>query len=655
MANDLSILIPARSEMFLYRTIEDILANIEADSEVIAVLDGKLADPPIPQHERVNIIYLPESIGQRAATNMACKLSKAKYVMKLDAHCSFDKGFDRKMIEAFKITGDNVTMAPIMRNLWAFSWKCRHCGFKKYQGPTPQTCENCGRGDRFRRKMMWVGKEKPQSKSYCFDATPHFQYFNEYTKRPEYAKDLQDSGLTETMSLQGSCWMLTRDKYRELNICDENFGSWGSQGIEVATKTWLSGGRVLVNHKTWYAHMFRTQGGDFGFPYPISSVDQKKAKDFARDLFFNNKWDKQIHPLSWLIEKFWPVKGWTNEDLAALKANKFEFKDSKTTANTAEIEPAEEPVESVSTEQLNLELPEIAPRRGRPRKIRHVTIIGHGWVGKSVHKLFSDAYIYDPPRGDKKRASEGEVAFICVPTPNIDEGKLDTSIVEQCVAWCECPLIVIRSTVNPGTCDFLSEKYHKRIIMQPEYLGETAQHPLFDEKNTPFLIIGGDPEDRRVLINLYSKVYNANVKIRQVSSYEAEVIKLSENRAISFKVAQCQELYDVCEKAGIDYYTIRDAVYGDDPRFNLWWTFIYSDKRGFNSKCLPKDVYAWCAWAESLGYNPEITRNLLEANKKWISEESEQVNTQKLITDNEIPTAEEDQKIDQETVGNISL
>ena len=154
--------------------------------------------------------------------------------------------------------------------------------------------------------------------------------------------------------------------------------------------------------------------------------------------------------------------------------------------------------------------------------------------------------------------------------------------------------------------------------MQPEYLGETADHPLLDEKNVPFLIIGGSSEDRRILINLYSTVYNSSVKIRQVTAYEAEVIKLTENRAIAFKVAQCQELYDVCEKAGIDYYTIRDAVYGDDPRFNLWWTFVYPEKRGFNSKCIPKDVNAWCAWAESLGITPEITRNLLEVNNKWI-------------------------------------
>jgi len=68
----------------------------------------------------------------------------------------------------------------------------------------------------------------------------------------------------------------------------------------------LSGGEVKVNKKTWYAHLFRTQGGDFGFPYPNPGNEQKKAKDTLRDTFLNDKWDKAKHKLSWLIEKFNP-------------------------------------------------------------------------------------------------------------------------------------------------------------------------------------------------------------------------------------------------------------------------------------------------------------------------------------------------------------
>lgn len=247
-------------------------------------------------------------------------------------------------------------------------------------------------------------------------------------------------------------------------------------------------------------------------------------------------------------------------------------------------------------------------------------LIGYGWVGKAMHKLFPQAVVYDREiENSRKYVNECDVAFIGVPTPCLNEQELDTSIVEECVAWCECPLIVIRSTVNPGTTDYLSKKYNKHIIMQPEYLGETPNHPLLDTKNTQFLILGGTKEDTRKLIELYATVYNANTSIRQVSALEAEIIKLSENRAIVFKVAQCQELYDVCEKAGVDYYEIRDAVYRDDPRFNLWWSFIFPDNRGFNSKCVPKDIYAWCAWAESCGYTPVITKSILEKNKEWLA------------------------------------
>jgi len=113
--------------------------------------------------------------------------------------------------------------------------------------------------------------------------------------------------------------MCTRKKYWELDLCDEGLGNWGNQGIEVACKTWLSGGRVLCNHRTWYAHMFRTQGGDFSFPYHQSGRDVQKTKENVKSLFWDNKWPKQVRPLSWLIEKFFPVPGWTEKDIKKLK------------------------------------------------------------------------------------------------------------------------------------------------------------------------------------------------------------------------------------------------------------------------------------------------------------------------------------------------
>ena len=239
-------------------------------------------------------------------------------------------------------------------------------------------------------------------------------------------------------------------------------------------------------------------------------------------------------------------------------------------------------------------------------------------MGKAIQKLFPDALIQDPAQGfttDKKAS----IAFVCVPTNNTKDGSLDMSIVEAVVMNGSEDLFIIRSALQPGTADRL-EAMGKNIVVQPEYLGEGVNPPLLDEAKTPFMILGGSTENTRKAIELYQHVYNANIKIRQVTNLEAEIIKLSENRAIMWKVAQCQELFDVCERTGADYYTVREAVYGDDPRFNLYWTFIYPDKRGASSKCIPKDVYAWAAWAEGLGYKPELTRAILERNHKWLKQ-----------------------------------
>jgi hypothetical protein len=161
--------------------------------------------------------------------------------------------------------------------------------------------------------VVWIAKPNPQSSSYRFDTTLHFQYWGAWKKRAT-----REGNLTESLSLQGSCFLMTREKYFELNICDESWGSWGQQGSEVSLKTWLSGGRVVINHNTYYGHLFRTQPG-FGFPYSLSNSQVEHARKCCQDVFLNNKWEKQIHPLSWLLERFWPVDGWTDEDLAKLK------------------------------------------------------------------------------------------------------------------------------------------------------------------------------------------------------------------------------------------------------------------------------------------------------------------------------------------------
>src|SRR3712207_5279422 len=112
---------------------------------------------------------------------------------------------------------------------------------------------------------------------------------------------------------------------------------------------------------------------------------------------------------------------------------------------------------------------------------KSVAIVGYGAVGRAIHQLFPQAVIYDAPLGigTREEVNTSQYAFICVPTPQAEDGSCDTSIVEEVVQWIETDLIIVRSTVSIGTTDRLRGQFGKRIIFQPEYgPAETPDHPF---------------------------------------------------------------------------------------------------------------------------------------------------------------------------------
>lgn len=329
---DLSVIIPARNEAYLQRTLEDVLSMSRAHTEAIVICDGALPLTPLAQHDRLHLVVLPESIGQRAATNLGVRLSQAPYVMKLDAHCALAPGYDVQLIEDAQTLGTDVTQIPRQFHLHVLNWKCVGCGDEWYQGPQPTACGTCadaGRpGGPFERVPLWERRQTRWRKStdtprggcissvaWGFDHTLKFGYVHEIAHRQ------QGQDFVETMSLLGACWFLSRDRFWQLGGMDENHGSWGQMGTELACKSWLSGGRVVTNTRTWYAHLFRTQGGEFGFPYPITMQQTEAARRYSRRTWLQNAWPGQVLPLRWLVEKFAPLPGWTAEQIAALPAS----------------------------------------------------------------------------------------------------------------------------------------------------------------------------------------------------------------------------------------------------------------------------------------------------------------------------------------------
>jgi len=89
---------------------------------------------------------------------------------------------------------------------------------------------------------------------------------------------------------------------------DLRYGICSHEAVELGNKCWLSGGRVVRNKKTWYAHWRKGRFKDYRYSW------SKKAKIdgsiFCIDFWMNNKWDKQVHDIKWMVDKFAPVPGW---------------------------------------------------------------------------------------------------------------------------------------------------------------------------------------------------------------------------------------------------------------------------------------------------------------------------------------------------------
>jgi glycosyltransferase involved in cell wall biosynthesis len=307
-----SVIIPARCEEWLSRTVRDILTNMKGESEVIAVCDASWPDPPLQDHPKLTVIHFTEPVGQRGAFNMGARISRAKYVMKLDGHSAVDEGFDVKLAAPYEDgrLGADVTTIPRMYNLYVYDWECQACHWKTYQGGKPTECPTC-KGTVFAKSEVWAPRKSRRTDFARFDSDLHFQYWPKYERRPETQVDLAD-----TLSSVGACFFMRRDRFWAQGGLDEAHGFWGQFGTEVACKAWLSGGRHVVNKTTWFSHYFRVNKA--GFPYHISGNDQDRARAYSQNLWRNNAWPLQVRPLRWLIEKFWPVDGWTEADLAKL-------------------------------------------------------------------------------------------------------------------------------------------------------------------------------------------------------------------------------------------------------------------------------------------------------------------------------------------------
>jgi hypothetical protein len=125
---------------------------------------------------------------------------------------------------------------------------------------------------------------------------------------PERAKERADILVDDEMQSQGSCWFMRDRHWRRIGgMPEEGYGRFVQEAQQIMLKTWLGGGRCVVNKKTTYLHWHKGRANGRG--YHITKNSMVKGAHWSADYWLNNRWEKRVHDIEWLVDKFQPP-GW---------------------------------------------------------------------------------------------------------------------------------------------------------------------------------------------------------------------------------------------------------------------------------------------------------------------------------------------------------
>lgn len=260
----------------------------------------------------------------------------------------------------------------------------------------------------------------------------------------------------------------------------------------------------------------------------------------------------------------------------------------------------------------------------------NIALIGNGYLGQAYEQMFPEALIYDEPKemfagqdsieAGRIAVNACDIALIAVPTDYTEDGKLDTSIVEEIVDWCDSETILIKSALQPGTVDRLVKQTGKNIAVSVELIGEGKYwqpphkypHPT-DPRQHQLIIVGGEEPARSTAAEVLWSRMSPDVRIHLVTAKEAEVTKMAENTYGALKVTWANVLRDICDAEGVNFIQVHQA-WSEDGRVDGMHTRSVSFNRGWLSKCYQKDVYAFANLADS-----EMLRGMIKDNERHLA------------------------------------
>ena len=283
-----------------------------------------------------------------------------------------------------------------------------------------------------------------------------------------------------------------------------------------------------------------------------------------------------------------------------------------------------------------------------------IGILGVGWVGGTLARYFEEIrgyrrgenlflYDIDPAKcagphtkgfgvgaGDFNNA---DIIFVTLPTPrNPKDGSCDTSILESAIPKIKGEkIIVIRSTVLPGTTERLQRQYlQHKFLFNPEFLTESR---AWNDMVRPDRQIVGFTEKSldaaHAVLSLLPKAPfmspwgMGTYQPTRITATEAEFIKYAGNVHFARKVTFANALAKLAAHAGANYENIRKGMAADHRIGDSHLDVMHGGYRGFGGYCFPKDISALIAFADAAGFNDVATliRADWDFNEKLLKEQ----------------------------------
>lgn len=260
-----------------------------------------------------------------------------------------------------------------------------------------------------------------------------------------------------------------------------------------------------------------------------------------------------------------------------------------------------------------------------------IGIIGKGFVGSAVEHGFSSDPLYqatikiydkDPSlrtHSIEQTVNGSDIIFVSVPTPSNSDGTINLDVVNNVLTEInECrennSIILLRSTLIPGSCEKFSQKFPKlSIVFNPEFL--TERNANYDFINQSRIVLGGEKMLTNKVAELYNWRFENKVPIIETNFQTAELIKYMNNSFLATKVSFMNEMKLIASKIDVDWGKAVEG-FALDKRIGNSHLDVpgFDGKPGFGGSCLPKDVQAIIRFAETIGVDPKVLKAAWEIN-----------------------------------------